>query len=279
MVGSQYNAQFLVLEHRFYGDSQPFDDWSLDSLQYLNSEQGLADLAYFIENINTNNVETLVVGGSYPGAVSAWFRSRYPHLAVGSWASSAVVQPIVDFQQYDEQTYTSTLKSGDWCPTTIQASMDYVTQQGVLRDSGDADNYITKTLAASTVPNLRTDDWLSYYADIPAGAVQYGGAAGLCDMLEPIQGESQDKIADAMQQYGGSNPADYDREIIADTTIDVNSSGRPWSFQYCTEYGWYQTMSTEHPMRSPVIDEAYFAQYCTDAFDGKVTSDIYPKAE
>ena len=98
MVGSEYNAQFLVLEHRFYGDSQPFDDWSLDSLQYLNSEEGLADLAYFLENINENNVEILVVGGSYPGALSAWFRARYPHLAAGSWASSAVVQPIVDFQ-------------------------------------------------------------------------------------------------------------------------------------------------------------------------------------
>ena len=97
MVGSQYNAQFLVLEHRFYGDSQPMPDWSLDSLQYLNSEQGLADLAYFLGMINENNVEVVVVGGSYPGALSAWFRSRYPHIAIASWASSAVVQPIVDF--------------------------------------------------------------------------------------------------------------------------------------------------------------------------------------
>ena len=127
MVGSQYNAQFLVLEHRYYGDSQPFDDWSLENLKYLSSEQGLADLAYFIGSVNTENVEVMVVGGSYPGAMSAWFRSRYPHMAVGSWASSAVVQPIVDFQQYDKQSYTSTLKSGDYCPTMIQESMDYVT--------------------------------------------------------------------------------------------------------------------------------------------------------
>ena len=56
--------------------------------------------------------------------------------------------------------------------------------------------------------------------------------------------------------------------MVASTVIDVNSSGRPWSFQYCTEYGWYQTMSEKHPMRSPVIDQDYFAQYCTDAFDG-----------
>ena len=104
-------------------------------------------MAYFIANINTNNVEVMVVGGSYPGAMSAWFRSRYPHLAVGSWASSAVVQPIVDFQEYDKQTYTSTVKSGDWCPTMIRDSMDYVTGQAALRDKGDDNNYITTMLA------------------------------------------------------------------------------------------------------------------------------------
>ena len=98
MVGSQYNAKFMVLEHRFYGDSQPFEDWSLKNLTYLSSEQGLADLAYFIGKMNSDGVEVVVVGGSYPGAMSAWFRSRYPHLTVASWASSAVVQPIVDFQ-------------------------------------------------------------------------------------------------------------------------------------------------------------------------------------
>ena len=87
----------MVVEHRFYGESQPCDTWELDSLRYLNSEQALADLAYFIGEMNPDHAnEVLVVGGSYPGALSAWFRERYPHLTIGSWASSAAVQPIVD---------------------------------------------------------------------------------------------------------------------------------------------------------------------------------------
>jgi len=68
-----------------------------------------------------------VIGGSYPGALSAWFREKYPHLAVGSWSSSGVVQPIVDFWKFDEQTYQATVKSGDYCPKMIQDSMKYVT--------------------------------------------------------------------------------------------------------------------------------------------------------
>lgn len=36
----------------------------------------------------------VTVGGSYPGALSAWFRYKYPHLTIGAIASSAVVQAI-----------------------------------------------------------------------------------------------------------------------------------------------------------------------------------------
>ncbi len=31
------------------------------------------------------------MGGSYPGALAGWFRYKYPHLTVGSLASSGVV--------------------------------------------------------------------------------------------------------------------------------------------------------------------------------------------
>lgn len=68
--------------------------------------------------------------------------------------------------------------------------MEWVTSQGALRDSGDTDNYITNNLKSSSVPDLRTDDWLSYYADIVAGAVQYGNRTNLCNMLSPLQGQS-----------------------------------------------------------------------------------------
>ena len=61
----------------------------------------------------------IVVGGSYPGAMSAWFRYKYPHIAMGSLASSAVVQAIADYRAYDDHVYTATMWSGKECTDRI----------------------------------------------------------------------------------------------------------------------------------------------------------------
>ena len=38
------------------------------------------------------------IGGSYPGALSAWFRSKYPHLTIGAISSSGVILAVEDFR-------------------------------------------------------------------------------------------------------------------------------------------------------------------------------------
>lgn len=103
MVGAQHKAKLMAIEHRFYGTSQPFDDWKTENFRYLSTEQALADIAGFLKTINQNKPDrkVVVVGGSYPGALSAWFKEKYPHLSIASWASSAVVYPMADFWKFD----------------------------------------------------------------------------------------------------------------------------------------------------------------------------------
>lgn len=181
MVGAHFGARLFVIEHRYYGASQPMPDWSVESYQYLNSQQALADFARFLSEMNEDNVTrpTVVIGGSYPGAMSAWFRDKYPHLAVASWAASAVVQPMEDMWTYDEQVYLSLQNIGQWCADLLVNANIYATEQGILRNQGMA-NDIDPFLVGTPAEGMSTDDFLSYFGDFPAGSVQYGGSQDFC---------------------------------------------------------------------------------------------------
>lgn len=77
-------------------------DTSTENLKYLNSEQALADLAYFINGMNAKYESVsiskwIVFGGSYSGTLAAWLRLKYPHLVLGAVSSSGPLKAKVDF--------------------------------------------------------------------------------------------------------------------------------------------------------------------------------------
>uniref|UniRef100_A0ACD5Z7B6 Uncharacterized protein n=1 Tax=Avena sativa TaxID=4498 RepID=A0ACD5Z7B6_AVESA len=100
-IAPKFGALLVFIEHRFYGESLPFGNHSYDStekLGYLTSTQALADYAILISSLKQNlsavDSPVVVFGGSYGGMLAAWFRLKYPHVAIGALASSA---PILMF--------------------------------------------------------------------------------------------------------------------------------------------------------------------------------------
>ncbi|KEH24168.1 lysosomal pro-X carboxypeptidase-like protein [Medicago truncatula] len=99
-----FNALLVFIEHRFYGKSIPFGGKkkvayaNSSTLGYLSSAQALADYATLIidlkKNLSATESPVVVFGGSYGGMLAAWFRMKYPHVAIGALASSA---PILQF--------------------------------------------------------------------------------------------------------------------------------------------------------------------------------------
>jgi len=93
-------------------------------------------MGYFIEEIKKNRFhgvtdanKWITIGGSYPGALSAWFRTKYPHLTAGAVASSAVILAVEDFRDFDEQIFLSANKSGEFCPQAIRNLTEYAENQ------------------------------------------------------------------------------------------------------------------------------------------------------
>ncbi|KAF8044224.1 hypothetical protein BT93_A2263 [Corymbia citriodora subsp. variegata] len=100
----RFNALLVFIEHRFYGKSIPFGGnkevaySNSSTLGYLSSTQALADYATLIIDLKKNwtaeDSPVMVFGGSYGGMLAAWFRLKYPHIAIGALSSSS---PILNF--------------------------------------------------------------------------------------------------------------------------------------------------------------------------------------
>ena len=180
LVGADHKALLMSLEHRYYGDSQPFDDWSTPNLKYLTSTQALADIASFIDAQNSRlnrKADWIVIGGSYPGALAAWFKSQYPDHAVGAWSSSGVIHAVEDFKAFDKDLYDRATLNNDECPMHVKEVIDHIemefkTEEGTKR--------VCETFDIEE-DFLDKRDFQFYLADIFTTGIQYGNRVTMCN--------------------------------------------------------------------------------------------------
>uniref|UniRef100_A0A3Q3JKS7 Lysosomal Pro-X carboxypeptidase n=1 Tax=Monopterus albus TaxID=43700 RepID=A0A3Q3JKS7_MONAL len=132
-IAEELGAMLVFAEHRYYGESLPFGQDSFSDskhMNYLTSEQALADFAVLIQNLKSTlpgaqHSPVIAVGGSYGGMLSAWFRMKYPNIVIGALASSAPIWqfpgmvPCGDFYKIVTQDFA---KSGSNCDANIRKS-------------------------------------------------------------------------------------------------------------------------------------------------------------
>ncbi|KAH0585852.1 hypothetical protein H2248_007139 [Termitomyces sp. 'cryptogamus'] len=136
----------LVLEHRYYGNSIPVDNFTTDSLRWLDNEQAAADSANFMssirfegidEDLTAPNTPWIYYGGSYAGARAAHMKILYPELTYGSIASSAVTHAAITNWEYMEviRRAADSKCSGDLQQsiTTIDDTLDMPFFRGLLK--------------------------------------------------------------------------------------------------------------------------------------------------
>jgi hypothetical protein len=66
-IAKELGAAIVVMEHRYWGKSSPYEDLSTTNLQYLTLEQAIADTQYFARNVqlpfdttNSSNADDVV---------------------------------------------------------------------------------------------------------------------------------------------------------------------------------------------------------------------------
>ncbi|KAF7332418.1 putative extracellular serine carboxypeptidase [Mycena kentingensis (nom. inval.)] len=300
-IAQQQSGAAIVLEHRFYGLSNPHPDLSVESLRLHTLQQAIDDLEYFANNVvlpmpnggklKPGTTPWILVGGSYSGALTSWAMVNKPGLFAAGYASSAVVEAILDFWQYFEP---ERLFMPANCSADIERVVAHVDQVFTSKDNraiqalkssfGMGDVTHLDDVAGSLRNNLW--DWQGLSLSGGAGAQFFR----FCDALEvkngvnaPAAGWGLDHALASWGSYFKNTYLplicgnDFDaedclgsynatQEFWTDTSID--NASRSWFWIVCNEVGYLQDSP---PPNNPslvtrLVQPAYDLRQCQMMF-------------
>jgi hypothetical protein len=320
----------VILEHRYYGESMPKEDLSVDSLRFLDTQQALADYAYFAKHIqfpglewellNSDWTSWIVYGGSYAGSFAAFLRTQYPSQFWGAVSSSGVPAAIIDYWQYWEAVR---LYGPAECVRTTQDFMQLV--DGILLGKK---NKLKKKLKKAWGLSHVTDDtdfaaalsmagvgsWQGKVWDSDVGDPTFSYFCGNITsdkLLQPKNRVLEAKVRKLIKKEGSLSVTDslvtrmvnwigfIQNEIVQpchhgkksqDACVGphnesfwkqdsvAQSEWRSWTWQYCTQWGYFQTgsgiPSTIKPIVSRLLTMEYLSAPCRLAFNVTTPPDI-----
>jgi pimeloyl-ACP methyl ester carboxylesterase len=301
-IAQQQNGATIVFEHRFYGFSNPLPDLSIESLKLHTLQQAIDDIEYFVKNVNLpmpggdqvtpDKAPWILVGGSYSGALTSWTMVNKPGLFAAGYASSAVVEAILDFWQYFEpvrqnmpkncsadveaviKKVDTTFLSGN--PTAIQAVKDNF-GLGSMKHLDDAAGALRNNLWDWQSLQVTSGPNTSFFKFCDALEVKDGVSA-------PASGWGVDHAFAAWGAYwrnsyldglcDGTDPEDclgsYNTTQSYWSDTDINNSNRSWMWIVCNEVGYLQDGA---PITSPslvtrLVQPGYDLRQCQQMFPG-----------
>ncbi|XP_050530554.1 putative serine protease K12H4.7 [Daktulosphaira vitifoliae] len=303
----EFNALCIQLEHRFYGKSHPTDDMSSENLVYLSSEQALADIAQFIVDIKIQlNISAsskwIAFGGSYPGSLAAWLRMKYPHLVHAAVSSSGPLLAKLDFYEYFKVVEDALFGYKPECVTQIKNANQMLSK---LVTSDKNTNYINKKFKLCDPLDISKKKDVSNLFETLAGnfaeVVQYNKdnrlsvtterrkltLETLCDiMIDESRHSPLDGYAAVNSKFLSVNNLSctdytYDNFIRNYRNVSWNSEsaagGRQWTYQTCTEFGFYQTSNQEEHVFGNKFPIDFFIDMCSDIYGKKYNAELLSK--
>ncbi|XP_067948352.1 putative serine protease K12H4.7 [Watersipora subatra] len=298
----EYNALMFQVEHRYYGKSHPVSDLSTPNMKYLTSEQALEDLANFITTtsakMNLTGSKWITFGGSYPGSLATWMRMKYPHLIHAAVASSAPLVAVADFSDYLRVVKESLDTTGPMCVPSIQKATDALTNL-LDTDTGRQQLKSTFKLCDDIDPRNKNDiaNLVSSLAGNFEGVVQYnrdnrafeGGVGAnitvdtLCAFMNdssktPL--ENYARVSSFMLETYSQKCLDYKFSNVIDDLSNTSwagsaaEGGRQWTYQTCTEFGYYQTSAYDQQPFGDFFPLLFWTQQCYEAFGLSIDDNV-----
>ncbi|OBU01029.1 Thymus-specific serine protease [Pseudogymnoascus verrucosus] len=110
VYAQEVKAAIILVEHRYWGESSPYEVLDAEAFKYLTVEQTIADYTHFARTVklpfdtdassNAPQAPWVSVGCSYPGMLAAWTSRLDPGTFWAYHAMSAPSQANIEYWEY-----------------------------------------------------------------------------------------------------------------------------------------------------------------------------------
>jgi serine protease 16 len=268
-LAKEVGALILALEHRYYGESHPLPDLSLENMKWLSSRQALADIAqfhsYILETYGLSEQNRWIAfGGSYPGMLAGWVRMKYPSKVHAAVASSAPVQARVNMKGYNDiiaQSLQAEIVGGS--AACAEQTREAFAAVGLNLKSATGRQFLYD-LFDICIPSVDTDPLIdeenrfqflnTLAACFPVEMNDPNCHQSACSiekvcrdyMVNDRLGQPIDRLAELLisNSAGKCTSVDYQTNTLAPLLdLDYTPDGlRAWRYQiHCKEFGFFRT--------------------------------------
>lgn len=231
----------------------------------------------------------IAFGGSYPGSLAAWLREKYAHLVHGSISTSGPLLAKIDFFEYYQVVVDSlaTYKKAD-CVTPVQKAIQQI--DVLLKHMIGQRTLNEKYQLCDPVENSIANplDIANLYEGIAsdfAGVVQYNkdnrdnnhvSIDDVCDLMcNQTIGAPVTRLAavnSLLLKESDQKCMDYKYDKMVQQMkntswdSDVASGMRQWTYQTCTEFGFFQTSNNISSIFGDKFPAEFFVRQCADIY-------------
>ncbi|KAF9219959.1 hypothetical protein BS17DRAFT_716083 [Gyrodon lividus] len=303
MIAQQQHGAAVLVEHRFFGYSNPYDNLTSQSLELLTIQQAIDDLVYFAQNadlpmpggdnVKPDTTPWILIGGSYSGALTSWTMVNKPGIFYAGYASSGVVEAITDYygyftpiREYMPQNCSSDVQAVIAYLDLVYAENNTAAIQSLKEAFGLGGLSHIDDFAAALQYNLF--DWQSLQPFIGPGAMFFE----FCDALEVKNGVSAPAtgwgLENAIYAWGSFWNTTYYAYVCGDldaetclgtydttqsywTDVSVDNADRSWFWMVCNQVGYYQVGPPEGQpaIVSRILQPIYEERQCVNMFPQK----------
>jgi len=227
----------------------------------------------------------IVLGCSYSGSLSAWFRLKYPHLVIGSIAPSGPIYASLNFPAFLNHFATAA------SPHCVEKAKDAVTK---MTDLLKTDSGITQlsNLFKSCKKIVNDDKEIFFFkwtiSEFLAETCQWNNPTNdnqlflACSILasSPDVVANWAKALNTIPPVGhkknyfrrvskGDNCNDFSLQDMLTHLSDIKLGNldRAWTWQTCVEYGWFQGTDNNSKVFFPDMPSVkYILPWCESVY-------------